>query len=333
MIIAMKMMPLPLVRLVDLKSVGETRPAALIAPRGDWATVRRSLELPLLVQAEPTENTPSFFEYLANNLPSHVEVIYTTGSSLLALNAAKFIANNRQKPLVVVPTALFSADIFSDYAQVGEERRPIGPASEVIIDLAMVVAEGDALGLLADAMSSITALMDWSYAMQINKTTPETKFNAWAASLAANFAQQSLKLAGGTGKKDTEALRGLIDLACLAVQLDNLLGHERAARSTEHIIAECAGDTSDFAAYSYPNRVALGIIIAAALHKKDTAPLRAALEAAGFKFNGLTKDALRGLLNALPFFAQQHKLPHGIAHDVHPHSDEVEQAITKSGLV
>ncbi|GAB4544922.1 MAG: hypothetical protein OHK0023_02420 [Anaerolineae bacterium] len=328
----MKMMPLPLVRLVDLKSVGETRPAALIAPRGDWATVRHTLELPLLVQAEPTETTLSYLEFLATSLPSHVEVIYTVGRSALALDAAKFVANTCQKPLIVVPTALYSADLFSPYAQVGEERRLVGPASEVLIDLALVGAEGDGLGLLSDAMSSITALMDWGYAMQSNKTTPETKFNAWAASLAANFAQQSLKLAGGTGKKDPETLRSLIELACLSVQLDNVLGHERATRSTEHIIADCAGDTSDFAEYSYPNRVALGIVLAAALHKKDTAPLRAALEAAGFKLHGLTKDALRGLLNILQFFAQQHKLPHGIAHDLHPHSDEVEQAITKSGL-
>ena len=60
-----------------------------------------------------------------------------------------------------------------------------------------------------------------------HKTTVETRYQPWAAGLMAGIAQQAFKIAGGVGVVGVEALRNLLDLICMEVQLTNQLGHNR----------------------------------------------------------------------------------------------------------
>ncbi|MFQ3536914.1 MAG: iron-containing alcohol dehydrogenase [Aggregatilineales bacterium] len=327
----MNVLPLPALRFAALSGMQEERLVALITSAEAWSTLRSSLTLPLLVQAMPVENTQDFLEYLAQNLPTAAEVIYMVGSDPIALNAAKYVAHHTKKPLIVVPSALNDSEWLTPHISLNGERITTGAATEVILDLA-VLSQQLPIAAIADVLSIITALMDWGYAHQHNRTTPETRFLPWAASVAANIASQALKIASSVGKGEPEALTNLVDLLCLTVQLDNLLGHQRASRGTEHLFAQAAAQQPEGAAFSYADRVACGILLTSALHKKDTAPLRAALESAGLHPTALPSSLARATLNALAAFAAAHKTPFGIAHELQPNSETIETALQRAGL-
>lgn len=327
----MNVLPLPALRFTALSDVQEERPVALITASETWATLRTSLTLPLLVQATPAENSRDFFEYLAQNLPDMVGAIYMVGADPTMLNAAKFVAHQRKKPLIVVPNALNDSECLTPYVHLNGERLTTGAPTEVILDLALI-SQQLPVAAIADVLSIITALMDWGYAQQHNRTTPETRFLPWAASVAANIASQALKIASGVGKGETEALTNLIDLLCLTVQLDNLLGHQCASRGTEHLFAQAVAQQPESATFSYADRVACGILLTSALHKKDTAPLRAALESAGLRPTALPRNLAHATLNALPAFAAAHNAPFGIAHTLQPDSEAIQSALERAGL-
>jgi glycerol dehydrogenase-like iron-containing ADH family enzyme len=326
----MNVWPLPRITFRELSSVKESRPTALITQPA-WRNVQASLQLPLVVQAEPTKADRDYFDYLATHLPSAVEVIYALGDDL-AFDAAKLVAQKSGRPLIIVPTMLSSDKALSPENVALADGA--GPATEVVIDLEVIKAAPPyaRAGAIVEVLSIVTGLMDWGYAAQKNQTTPETKFVPWAASLAAGLASQALKVASGLGKGESEALHMLVDLLCLTIQLDNQLGHRRASQGSEHIFADAVVTSATVVDVSYAERVAPGILLASALHKKDSAGLRTALESAGVRLTQLKPDDIRATVNALPDYVKQHQTPYTILNDVQPNSDDVTQALEKSTL-
>src|SRR5258708_3508816 len=291
----MNVWPLPRISYRALNTIDESRPAALITSPSAWESVGKAIKnLPLVIQAEPTRNDYDFVEYLATNLPAPVQVVYAVGDGLV-IDIAKVVASINDKPLIIVPTAISSDAPFSPTGTVREHDKPsneeTGPATEVIVDMDLIkAASADARAAgIVDVLSIVTGLMDWGYAAQKNKTTPDTKLSPWAMGVAAGLASQALKSAAAMGKGDPEALRLLIDLLCMTIQMDNQLGHRRASQGLEHAFAESvAADAS----VSHAERVGPGILLASAFYSKDTASMRTAMEAAGVKLDKLKPEDL-----------------------------------------
>ncbi len=330
----MNVWPLPRISFRGLSTVDETRPAALITQSATWANVNKSIkQLPLIIQAEPTRDDYDFVEYLAKNLPAPVQVVYAVGDGLL-IDVAKVAASINNKPLIIIPTAVSSdapytwEALLHDAGSVTTEET--GPATEVILDMELLKAappETRASGIV-EVLSIVTGLLDWGYAAQKNKTTPDTKLIPWALSLAAGLASQGLKAAPALAKNDPDALHTLIDLICMTVKLDSQLGHRRASQGIEHIFAEVV--TAD-PAVSHAERIGPGILLASALYNKDTVSMRTALEAAGVRLNQIPQDAVKTAAHALPDYARKNDLPYSILNDVT--SDEIDQALTRSTLL
>src|SRR5579859_1418626 len=317
--IVMNVWPLPRISYRSLNSVNESRPAALIAQAAAWDIVGKAVkQLPLVIQAEPSRDDYDFVEYLATNLPAPVQVIYAVGDGLV-IDIAKVVASVNDKPLVIIPTAISSDSPFSASASVRDKGKPTnedtGPATEVVVDMDVIKnapAEDRAAGIV-DVLSIVPALLDWGYAAQKNKLTPETKLSPWGLGLAAGLASQTLKSAAAMGKGDPDALRMLIDLLCMTTQLDNVLGHRRASQGMEHAFAEVVkADPS----VTHAELVGPGILLASAFYNKDTASMRTALEAAGVQLNKLTADDIRAAANDLPNFVKQNDVPYSLVHDL-----------------
>jgi len=331
----MNVWPLPRISFRELSSIQESRPAALITQAAAWANVGKRFQLPLIIQAEPNRDDNDFYEYLASNLPSPVQVIYAVGDGI-TIDAAKIVASRNKKPLVIIPTAITSKKSFTPRAQVNTNGKPqvveTGPAEEVVIDMNMIKEappEQRAAGI-ADVLSIVTGLLDWTYAFNKKKLTPETQLSAWAVGFAASIGSQGLKSAAAIGKGDPDALRTLVDLLCLTVQLDNQLGHTRASQGVEHIFADSVkADPS----ISHGERVGPGILLASALHQKDVASMRTALESAGVRLNRLSTADIREAVNNLPDYVRSNGTPYTVLNDLMPNSDELAQALTKSTLV
>lgn len=330
----MNVWPLPRITFHQLSTVQESRLTALVTTPTAWENVKQSLELPVAIRAEPARTDREFLETLAADLPTAIEVIYAIGPDII-LDAAKVVAANSKKPLVLVPTAFSSDAPISWTAAVRDQGvwtdLVTGPADEVVIDWQLITEAlpSERGAGIADVIAITTALLDWRIATQKNKTTPDTRLSAWGVSVAAALAQQAMKIAPTLGQGSPEALRTLLDLMCMMVQLDSQLGHRRASHGTEHVFADIVkADPS----ISHPEKVAAGILYAAALNGLDVAPLRSALEAAGVRLDALTSPNVRTAANGLADYIQQNNLPYGVASD-QTDSAAITAALAKSTLM
>lgn len=328
--------PLPRVTFRELATVNESRPTALLTSKAAWASVSSSLNLPVVIQAEPPRVTRDYLEKLARGLPKHVEVVYGVGGGR-AMDAAKFVGWWNEKPVVLIPTAIPGDVMFTWVARVREggcvKDEETGAARECIIDWDVIRAAPPHLrgGGLVDVMSIVTGLLDWRYAAERSRNTPAQRFVPWAAGIAAAIAQQGFRIAEGVGRGEVESLRLLLDFLSLQAQLCNQLGHSRPEEGGEHHFAYLAENylPSDT---PHSDMVGPGILFTAALHGQDPAPLRAVLESAGVRLNRLEAPLIRRVVRELPRYVAEHNLPYTILYDIDSTSDKVNQALAAAGL-
>jgi glycerol-1-phosphate dehydrogenase [NAD(P)+] len=296
------------------------------------------LNLPLVIQAEPYKADHDFFKMLANGLPPQVEVVYGVGGGL-ASDAAKYVGWKNNKPVVVIPTALSVDGFFTSLAAVREGGTvhyvTTGPASRVIIDWDIIGgAPAHIRGTgICELLSIVTGLLDWQYAAKASMNTPETRFQPWAAGLAAGIAQQAFKIAAGVGMGRTDALQNLLDLMCIEVQLTNQLGHNRPQEGSEQYFAYAIERrTASGRGVPYADLVGPGILIASALHGQDVAQIRSTILSAGIRLDQLRPDAIAETLRMLPEYVRRHNLPYSILHDLDPTQEKIDEVLSKTGL-
>jgi glycerol-1-phosphate dehydrogenase [NAD(P)+] len=330
--------PLPRIEVRELKSVVEKRPTALLTGGPSWAAAGQYLDLPLVIQAEPHKADLAFFKMLADELPPQVEVIYAVGGGLVS-DAAKYIGWARKLPVITIPTALSVDGFFTSLVAVRENGTvhyvTTGPAQQIVIDWEIIRnAPAHIRGTgICELLSIVTGLLDWRYAAERNKNTPETRFQPWAAALAAGIAQQAFKIAAGVGQGRVDALQNLLDLMCLEVQLTNQLGHNRPQEGSEQYFAYAVeGKTASGYGVPYADLVGPGILIAAALHGQDVAPIRDTIASAGIRLTEVkTRDIIDTLKN-MPQYVREHNLPYSIFNDFDPTDERIRTVLATTGL-
>ena len=337
----MAVWPLPRITFRELSSLEENRPVALLTTEAVWTVLSAQLSLPVLIQAEPERYDWQLFEYLAENLPSRVRVVYAVGEDA-PVEAAKIVAARNDVPLVIVPTALSSLRMFQPFA-LGEVQNEMGhthltveetgPASEIVIDWGVVQAapvERRGAGM-ADVLSTITGLLDWRYAARQGKNPREQRFTAWAASVSTALAKQAIKSAGAIGQGNREALHTLLNLMAMAAQLSNQLGHKRAQQGSEHYLAHILAELTHF---GVPHAAAVGqcLLFVAALHGQDVSPLRDALEQAGVPLDRIRPTDFALVLEHLEAYLAEYEFPYSILNDLDAEDEKVQAALEAAGL-
>lgn len=329
---------LPRIEIQSLGSLNETRPTALLTGERAWATVGSLMNLPLVVQAEPHTTDRKFLESMADGLPPQVEVIYGVGGGRVA-DVAKFIGRRRGLPVTLVPTAISVDGFFTplvNMRELGTMRYEVtGSAERVVIDWdvvsqAPVYLRGTGI---AEILSIVTGLLDWRYAAERNQNTQEERFLPWAAAMAAGIAQEAFKIAKGVGEGRVEALRELVRLICMEVQLNNLLGHTRAQEGSEQFFAQAVEPrVIRTQALPYADLIGPGILVSSALHGQDVRPIRATLVSAGIRLNQLPPDVIAQTIETLPQYVRQHNLPYSILNDTVMTPEKVNDIMHRTGL-
>ncbi|GAB1420598.1 hypothetical protein MASR2M15_07050 [Anaerolineales bacterium] len=329
---------LPLIESMELTQVRETRPAAVLSGHNSWAAVSSLLDLPIVAQAEPYSADIQYLNDLASGLPEQTEVVYGIGGGLVC-DAAKYIAYVNHLPCILIPTALSVDGFFTALVAVRKSGTvsyvTTGPAEKVIIDFDIVsTAPKNIRGAgIVEILSMTTGLLDWQYAAKANKNTAQTRFQGWAAQVAASIAQQAYKIAAGVGEGRKDALRNLLDLICLEVQLTNQLGHNRPQEGSEQYFAyaiepRIARDSG----IPYADLVGPGILIAATLHNQNVNSIKTTLESAGVRLDQLKKDDIVYTIKTLPDYVRSHELPYSIVHDQEFSYDAALDIVKRAGL-
>jgi len=265
-------------------------------------------------------------------------VIYGVGGGMVA-DSAKYVAYKRGLPAVVVPTALSVDGFFTAIVAARTEDSvhyfTTGPAETVIIDWDVIRAAPRYIrgAGIVELLTITTGLLDWQYAATNKRNTPETRFLPWAAGLMAGIAQQAFKIAKGVGQGDVEALRNLLDLICIEVQLTNQLGHNRPQEGSEQYFAYAVEPRAGRGRpVPYADMVGPGILIAATLHNQNIDPIRETLDNAGIRLTQLSPQIIADTLKTLPQYVRKHNMPFGILNTFDPTAERIAEIMQKTGL-
>jgi glycerol dehydrogenase-like iron-containing ADH family enzyme len=180
-------------------------------------------------------------------------------------------------------------------------------------------------------MSIITGLLDWRFAAQKGKNPREQRFMPWAAGVATDLAKEAIKNSGPIGLGQSDALRTLLNLMMMAVQLGNQLGHMRVQQGSEHYLAQVLGAESA-QGVAYAELVGPCLLFAAALHGQDPAPLRDALQHAGVRLDQLRATDFNLMIDNLDGHLTEYGFPYSVLNEVDPQSEAVAKALEAAGL-
>lgn len=331
---------LPHIDIRAISTIQETRATALLTGRKSWNAVSSQFkDLPLVAQAEPHTAERSYLDSLAQGLPPQVEVVYGVGGGL-ACDVAKYVGAKRKLPVVLIPTALSVDGFFTPIVAVREggsaDYEETGPANRVVIDWEVISnAPLDIRGTgIVEILSIVTGLLDWRLAAERGKNLPQHRFQTWAAAIAATIAQQAFKIAKGVGAGRVESLQELLDLICMEVQLTNQLGHTRPQEGSEQYFAYAIEPkvVRGGRGIPYADLVGPGILIAAALHGQDIAPIRDTISNAGVRLGQLRPEDIMSTLRMLPAYVKDHNMPYSILNEIDPYSDKVTNILQTTGL-
>lgn len=333
--------PLPKIEVRSLAELTETRPVALLTGSKSWEAVRHKVRLPIVVQAEPDSATIEYLDELADAIPSDVEVVYGIGGGLVS-DVAKYVGWKNELPVVVAPTALSVDGFFTALvaARKGDvvEYVTTGPSEKLIIDWDVIRDAPQRVrgAAILELLTMASGLLDWRYAAEKNRNTEQTRFQQWAAAIAAGIAQQAFRIAEGVGEGRIESLRSLLDLVAMEVQLTNQLGHNRPQEGSEQYFAYAIEPklNSD-EPVPYADMVGPGILISTTLHNQAEAQiqsLRSTLQSVGVRLDRLPTDLVIETLQELPAYVKQHNLPYSILHDSEIDATRAREIVEKTGL-
>lgn len=333
---------LPRIELLDLSKFREQRPVALLTGKRSWQAVNTMVRLPVVVQAEPESLDQDYLDDLVGGMPKQVTAIYAVGGGVVA-DAAKYMGYKAKLPVVLVPTALSVDGFFTAIASLREGSSAgfyveTGPAEKVIIDWDVISAAPKHIrgAGIVELLSITTGILDWKYAAEKGKNTPDERFQEWAARLAAGMGQRAFAIAAGIGEGKVVALRELLDLICMEVRLTTQLGHTRPQEGGEQFFAQAMQTRlARRSRLPYSELLGPGILLSMVMHGQDAknvTAIRQVMEAAGVRLNQLeTQDILETLVG-LPAFVKKNDLPYGILNDTDLSADKARQIIAAAGL-
>lgn len=329
---------LPTLEITDLTSVSETRPIALLTGERSWGAVSPLLDLPVVVQAEPTKVDLDYLESMANGLPPQVEAVYAVGGGLVA-DVAKYLGYARKLPVTIIPTALSVDGFFTPIvaARSGGSVHYVetGPADRLIIDWSVIRnAPLNVRGAaIVELLTITTGLLDWRYAAERNQNPRGERYQPWVAEIMASIARQAFKIAEGVGRGEVDSLRNLLDLLCLEVRVTSQIGHTRPQEGSEQYFAYAyESRRKREKPMPYADMVGPGILIGTAIHGQNVGPIRSTLETAGVRLDALPATDIADTIKILPDYVRKHKLPYSRLNDLDLTTERVQEIMQATGL-
>jgi len=308
----------------------------LITGERSWEAVKDRVRLPIVVQAEPRQADRAYLDELADNVPQEVEAVYGIGGGLVS-DVAKYIGWKNNLPVTVAPTVLSVDGFFTSLVAAREggvvEYVTTGPVERLVIDWEVIEAAPRRYrgAAILELLTMVSGLLDWRYAAEQNQNTALERFQPWAASVAAGIAQQAFRISEGVGQGKTEALRSLLDLVAMEVQLTNQLGHNRPQEGSEQYFAYAIEPKID-RDMAYADMVGPGILLSTALHGQDTANIRQTLLNVGVQLDELPRETMIETLIELPSYVREHRLPFTRLHNSQIDEARARELLEKAGL-
>ncbi len=310
--------PLPEIQLISLAEHKEDRPVAVVTTFPAWEIVRSQVAF----KAKSVISIQSATQEHWNELVGAVdgEVIYAIGGGLAA-DAAKYLAVQRNLPLLCVPTALSVDAIFAWSSAIRLEGcvKYIETTipQKLIVDFQLIAAAPPSIRAagICDVLSIATGSWDWKFAEDKGKNPDGMGYIPYVDDMAQAILRGVVDCAESAGAGEERGLRQLLDCIALETQLLNQVGHARPEEGSEHYFAYAIENWIG-AGKPHAELVCPGTLIMAALQGQDIRPLKKAMQACHIRLNSIDPQIIRNTLQQLPKYCEKNKLPYGIAHDL-----------------
>lgn len=275
------------------------------------------------------------------------EVVYGIGGGL-AVDTAKYIAAEKDLPLVAVPTILSTDAFLTDATGVRENGcvhyLPSKAPDTVIVDMDVLgnaPASMRASGA-ADVLSIATALWDWQEAEKMGANSSNQQLTPQTVDIASTLLQTLLDNAREIGRGTPTGLKLLLDLLCMEVQLCYQCGHSRVEEGSEHYFVYAIENHLTLAEERcldsepinggpllHGELVGLGILLMAVLQSQPWTQYRHALDCLQINYfpSAVAREAIAETLINLSDYVAQHQLPYTVATSLRITPDIAERTI------
>ena len=310
--------PIPPIEYIALNEHMETRNVCVLHTQAAYDAIKDQLTFTPGQDINVTEATLDYWDSLLADIDA--EVIYAIGGGL-PVDAGKYIALKLGLPLVSIPTAL-SVDAFLTWASGYRKDGCVYYMETKIPDLLLI--DFDRIGAgpefiraagITDVLSIATGAADWAYAHKRGKNPETTPYDANVEAMVQTMLTAVIDCAESAGKGERAGLARLLECLAMEVQLCNFIGHSRPEEGSEHYFAYAVENTMG-KGLPHGDLVGPGILLMAQLHKLDVPKLQQAMEYCGIPLNNIPQEVMLETLKSLPDYCIQHKLSHGIAHDL-----------------
>lgn len=249
---------------------------------------------------------------LERDLPP-VQAVFGLGGGT-AMDAAKFVAWRRAKPLYLAPSAVSVDACVTNTIAVRSagtvEYRGFVVAEQVLVDVTLIrhaPARMNRAGL-GDLLSIHTALRDWQSGM----TNGGTKVIPRVAVQAAEIFDSITALAGEVFAVSSPGIEALVRAYLAISQLCLEVGHAQAEEGSEHYFAYCLENVTG-RSFIHGEAVTLGTVLMAELQRNTPERIRSVADQAGVQWRpadlGLRPGELATTLRRLPTFVREARLP------------------------
>jgi len=225
-------------------------------------------------------------QYVENEVENErIEMIAGIGGGR-CIDIGKMAATNLKKPFISIPTSASHDGISSPFVSLRGGNKPYSIKVEtpvcIIADLNIISNAPDKLlsSGCGDLIAKITAIKDWKLARDENKEY----FGEYAANLSYLSAKMILDIAKNINKRnkiDYQITRTVVEGLISAGVAAGIAGSSRPCSGSEHLFSHALEIITNGRCGLHGERVGIGTIIMAKLHKLDWNEIKDALEIFG----------------------------------------------------
>lgn len=267
--VSLNVYPVPEIVYLPIQEWEEEDIVVVIDENQTWKSLQSAKKLEWDVGAvlDAPDNTEHAWKQLVKRCDGMGEIVYATGGQK-AIDAAKYVSQALDMPLIALPYALNTDSMFSWYSKVKEEQsgkktiRHVEtiPPEIVLLDEQLIrkAHPAERVSAVLEVLGMATASVAWQ--KNPHTQTHAEPYNPADAAIATALFNSVLREIKEVLACSTQGIRRLVSTLVLQQQLSNLSFHSQLKDGPEHWFAYCGETLPALQEVHYTQLLASGLL-------------------------------------------------------------------------